>query len=89
VTHNDRDREKDLPPGGEAMQRRRAFLEKRALPLEEASEEEPTSENEDEDEEPPERRGRWRRTPLDRRKSLTPIPITPAHSSFSWPAHSW
>ena len=50
MTHeDDRDKEKeDLPPGGEAMQRRRAFLEERGLPLDEESEDEPTSEEEDE-----------------------------------------
>jgi hypothetical protein len=47
----DRDKEKeDLPPGGEAMQRRRAFLQKRGLPLDEEPEDEPTSE---EEEQPP------------------------------------
>jgi hypothetical protein len=54
VTHDDgRDKEKeDLPPGGAAMQRRRAFLEQRGLPLDEELEDEATREEEDED--PPE-----------------------------------
>jgi hypothetical protein len=54
VTHeDDRDKEKeDLPPGGAAMQRRRAFLEQRGLPLDEELEVEATSEEESED--PPE-----------------------------------
>lgn len=51
MTHgDDRDKEKeDLPPGGAAMQRRRAFLEQRGLPLDEEPEDEAAPEEDEEE----------------------------------------
>ena len=51
MTHRaDRDKEKeDLPPGGAAMQRRRAFLEERGLPLDEEPEDEAAPEEHEEE----------------------------------------
>lgn len=40
---DDREKAEDLPAGGKARQRRRAFLEKRGLPPEGEAEGEPTS----------------------------------------------
>jgi len=55
VTDKDeRDGKEGPPPGGDAMQRRRAFLEKRGLPLDEEVEETEDEPTEDEDDQPDE-----------------------------------
>lgn len=51
MAHGEDGGKRETPPGGEALQRRRAFLDKRGLPLEDETEDEPTEEEGDEEDE--------------------------------------